>query len=103
MLILINLTVALLIELGRKVHGDKRQQCDDGGGDKQLVYRQVALGNLRDIIAQSLRLGAGDELEVAVDDDLIHLFAERTADGSASSGPAIIGKNTKNMMRMPSN
>lgn len=75
------LTVALLIEPGRKVHGDKRQQCDDGGGDKQLVYRQVALGDLRDIIAQSLSLGAGDELEVAVDDDLIHLFTERTADG----------------------
>ena len=45
------LTVALIIELGCETHGDKRQQCDDGGGDKQLVYRQVALGDLRDIVA----------------------------------------------------
>ena len=57
LLILINLTVALLIEPGRKVHGDKRQQCDDGGGDKQLVYRQVALGDLRDIMPKACASG----------------------------------------------
>ena len=79
--------IPFLIYFCGDAHRDKRKRRDARCGNEQLVYRQIALGNAAYIIAHLACALRGNENEVSVIDDLIHLFAEGAADGVCQQRP----------------